>query len=158
VKPDPRVTLSQAAFEREFELARKVEAVRLQASAALGRAAKLLEALDARVASAGRAKRPIAALLAKATNISGTSVAAQRVPYPATPPQRTDSLQALVTDLDSLESAVDGADADPSPDDMTSYSMLSRMASSTLAEWSNLERVDVPKLNARLRALGQKPI
>jgi photosystem II stability/assembly factor-like uncharacterized protein len=158
VKPDPRVKLSQAAFEREFELARKVEAVRLQTAAALERAAKLLEALDARVASAGRAHRAVAALLAKATNISGTSVAAQRVPFPAIPSQRTDSLQALVTDLDSLESAVDGADADPSPDDLTSYSMLSRMASSTLAEWSNLERVDVPRLNARLRALGQKPI
>jgi photosystem II stability/assembly factor-like uncharacterized protein len=158
VEPDPRVKVSQAALQREFELARKVETVRLQASAALERAAKLLEALDARLAGAGRAQREMAALAAKATNISGTSVAAQRVPFPAIPPERTDSVQALVADLDSLESAVDGADADPSPDDLTSYATLSRMVSATLAEWSKLERVDVPKLNARLKALGQKPI
>ena len=158
VEPDPRVKLPQAAFEREFELARKVQASRLQASAALERAAKLLEALDARLPMAGGAHRQMAALVAKAANVSGTSVAAQRVPFPAMPPRRTDSLQALVTDLESLESAVDGADADPSPDDLTSYATLSRMVSATLAEWAHLEQVDVPRLNARLKALGQKPI
>jgi photosystem II stability/assembly factor-like uncharacterized protein len=158
VKPDPRVEVSQAALQREFELARKVEAARVRVSAALARAAKLLGALDARLARSGRAHRQMAALIAQATGISGTSVQAQRVPYPATPPRRTDSLQALATDLDSLEAAVDGADANPSPDDLSSYSMLSRMASSTLAEWSALEQAAVPRLDARLRSLGQKPI
>ncbi|MGH8318838.1 MAG: WD40/YVTN/BNR-like repeat-containing protein [Steroidobacteraceae bacterium] len=159
VKPDPRVKVSDAALQREFELARKVEAARTQAFAALDRAGKLLDALNARLATAGRAHREMAALLAKASNISGTHPNADRAQELAEkPPQRTDSLRALAMDLFTLQSAVDGADADPSPDDLTSYATLSRMVTATLAEWSNLEQVDVPKLNARLSALGQKPI
>jgi photosystem II stability/assembly factor-like uncharacterized protein len=156
VEPDPRVKLSQAGFEREFELARKVEAAQFQVSAALGRATKLLDTLDARLASAGAAHRQVAAVMAKASNISGTRPHA--IPFPAVPPVRTDSLQALAADLDSLESAVDSADADPSPDALSSYSTLSGKLTATLAEWTHLEQVDVPKLNERLKAAGEQPI
>jgi photosystem II stability/assembly factor-like uncharacterized protein len=156
VKPDPRVSLPQAAYEREFELARRVEAAKLQASAALGRAVNLLDALDARLAGAGAAHRQMAALLAKASNISGTTPHA--IPFPAVPSLRTDSLQALAMDLDTLESAVDGADADPSPDALSSYATLSRKLTATMAEWTRLEKADVPKLNERLKASGGQPI
>ena len=156
VKPDPRVNLPQAAYEREFELARKVEAAKTQASAALGRAVTLLDTLDARLAGAGPAHREMAALLAKADNISGTTPHA--IAFPAVPSLRTDSLQALAMDLDALESAVDGADADPSPDAVASYAALSQKLTTTMAEWTRLETVDVPKLNERLKASGAKPI
>ena len=156
VQPDPRVHVSQAAFEREFDLARKVEAEKVQASSALDRAEALLDALDARLPRAGAAHAEVAALLAEGTTLSGTIPHA--IPYPAIPPVRTDSLQALASDLDNLEAAVDGADADPSPDAVSSYAMLSRKLTATLAEWKHLEQVDVPKLNERLRAAGQKPI
>jgi hypothetical protein len=61
-------------------------------------------------------------------------------------------------DLDTLESAVDDADADPSPDALSSYAILSRKLAGTMAEWTRLETVDVPKLNARLKAAGGRPI
>jgi photosystem II stability/assembly factor-like uncharacterized protein len=158
VEADPRVKASEAALQREFELARKVEADQLQASTALAGAEKLLDALDARLATAGRLHREMAALLAKATNISGARPHADRVPFPAVPPQRADSLLAVSFDLLGLESAVDGADADPSPDALTSYATLSRTLTATLAEWSAFERTDVSRLNARLKAAGQQPI
>jgi photosystem II stability/assembly factor-like uncharacterized protein len=156
VAPDPRVKISQAAFEREFALARKVEAAQIQASSALARAQKLLDALDARLAKSGPARREIAALMAKAGNISGTR--AHAIPFPAVPPLRTDSLQALAADFDSLASAVDAADADPSPDALASYAILSRKLTATLAEWTRLETVEVPKLNERLKGAGEEPI
>jgi photosystem II stability/assembly factor-like uncharacterized protein len=158
VKPDPRLKLSATAFQREFELARKVEDAQLLASRSLQRAAKLLDTLDERLAKAGPARAEMATLLAKATNISGSRPHADRVPFPAVPPLRTDSLQALSADLQNLESAVDDADADPSPDALSSYAMLSRKLTATIAEWTQLEKVDVPKLNARLNAGGAKPI
>ncbi len=154
--PDPRVKISQAAFEREFALARKVEAAQLQASSALDRAQKLLDTLDDRLAQAGPAHREVVALMAKAGDISGTR--AHAIPFPTVPPLRTDSLQALATNLESLESAVDAADADPSPDALTSYAILSRELTATLAEWTQLETVDVPKLNERLKGAGKQPI
>jgi photosystem II stability/assembly factor-like uncharacterized protein len=156
VKPDPRVKLPDGAYEREFELARKVEAAQAQTAAAYGRAVTLLDALDARLAKRGAVHRQMAALLAKASRISGTTPHA--IPFPAVPPLRTDSLQALVSDLATLESATDGADADPSPDALSSYAMLSGKVAATLAEWTRLETVDVPKLNERLKAAGEQPI
>ena len=158
VKADPRVKVSAAALQRQFELARKVEAQQLQVSTALGRAQKLLDALDARMAAAGTLRGPLAAALATASNISGTRPHADRVPFPAVPPLRSDSLRAIAYDLQGLESAVDGADASPSPDARTSYSKLSRMLTATLAQWQRFERTDVPKLNERLRAAGQKTL
>jgi hypothetical protein len=156
MKPDPRVKLPQAAYEREFELARKVEAADSRVSAALGRAVSLLNTLDARLAGAGGTHREMAALLAKADNISGTTPHA--IAFPAVPSLRTDSLQALAIDLDALELSVDGADADPSPDALASYAALSQKLTATMAEWKRLETVDVPKLNERLKASGAKPI
>jgi hypothetical protein len=158
VKPDPRVNVTEAALVREFELARKVEAAQLRASAALGEAVSLLNALDARRAQPGPAQREIAALFAKATDISGSRPHPDRVPYPAIPPLRTDSLQALSSNLDDLQIAVDRADADPSPDALASYALLSQQLTATLAEWAHLQQVDVPKLNRRLQAAGEKPI
>ena len=158
VKPDPRVKLAEAAYEREFALARKVEAAQLQVSTALAGAAKLLDTLDARLATAGRLHGDMAALFAKATNISGTRPHAERVPFPAVPPLRVDSLQAISDDLESLASAVDAADADPTPDALASYAAVSGKVTATLAEWTSLQRVDVPKLNQRLKAAGKAPI
>ena len=158
VKPDPRVKVSQEALQREFELARKVEAAQAEASAALGRAAKLLDTLDGRLAKAGPAHRQMADLMAEASNISGTRPHAERAPFPAVPPLRTDSLAALAADLFNLESSVDGADADPSPDALASYATLTRELTATLAQWKRLETVDVPKLNERLKAAGQQSI
>ena len=158
VEPDPRIRLSEAALQREFELARKVEAARFQASLALDRAEKLLDALEARLAGAGAMRPEMAAVLAKATTISGTRPHADRVPFPAVPPVRTDGLQALSTDLRHLASAVDGADADPSPDALASYAILSRTLTTTLAEWKRFERTDVSRLNERLKAAGQRAI
>ncbi|HEY6514512.1 MAG TPA: hypothetical protein VIY50_00095 [Steroidobacteraceae bacterium] len=156
VKPDPRVKLPDGAYQREFELARKVEAAEATTAAAYGRAVSLLDTLDARLAKGGAAHRQMAALLAQASGISGTTPHA--IPFPAVPPLRTDSLQALVMDLATLESATDGADADPSPDALSSYAMLSRKVTATLAEWTRFETVDVPKLNERLKAAGEQPI
>ena len=158
VKPDPRVNVSVAAMQREFELARKVETAQVQVSAALADAVKLLNTLDARLATHGAAHAQMAALMAKASNISGSRPHPERMPFPAVPPLRTDSLDAISADLDALESAVDRADADPSPDALSSYATVTRTMAATLAEWQRLEEVDVPKLNERLKAAGEQPI
>ena len=158
VKPDPRVKVPAAALQREFELARKVEAAQVQVSAALDEAVKLLNTLDARLAKHGPGHEQMARLFAKVTDVSGSRPHPERMPFPAIPPRRTDSLDALSTDLDSLESAVDRADADPSPDALSSYATLSRTMAATLGEWRHLQKVEVPRLNERLKDAGQQPL
>ena len=158
VESDPRVTVSRAALLRQFELARNVERSRFQADAAIARAVKVLDALDTRLAHGGAARSQVASLIAKATEISGTHAHPERLSWPIRPPRRTDSLAMLAQRLGTLEQAVDGADADPSRDALSAYAILSRELRSTLAQWQDLEQVDVPALNQRLQAAGQAPL
>ena len=98
-------------------------------------------------------------LMAEARDISGADVHPERLKeLTGKPPARTDSLSALAFDLSTLEEAVDGADAAPSPDALLAYAKLSRKLDATLSRWQQLERVDVPRLNAQLRAQGENPI
>jgi photosystem II stability/assembly factor-like uncharacterized protein len=159
VKPDPRVQVSQDAFQREFELARKVEDASTRASAASAEAGKLLKALDAREAHAdGSLRAPIAALMDKVSDLSGVQAHPGAGNSMPAPPRRLDSLRALSMNLGKLEMAVDGADADPSTDAKASYAALSQTLNGTLDAWQQLKHVDVAALNMQLKAAGEKPV
>ena len=161
VKADPRVKVSPAGLQREFELARKVEAARVRAESAQSEADKLLKALDAaqsKQAESSPLHTSIATLINKAADVSGVALHPDpRNSIPA-PPRRTDSLHALSTDLAMLERAVDGADADPSQDAQTSYATLSKTLETTLGDWRQLKQRDLAEVNAKLEAAGAKPI
>ncbi len=155
VEPDPRAHVSEAALEREFELAQQVAQASMRVSSAREQARHLLEALESRLAHSGTLHAQLASLKAKAADLSGVQLHAFPENVARRPALRTDSLQALSTDLDKLEGAVDGADADPGPDVRASYAALSRMLDSTLAEWRSLMGRDLPMLNAELKAAGE---
>jgi len=159
VKPDPHVHVSQRGFISQFRLAQKIAIARFRASQALDQAVRLLDALDARLTRPGAADTHIAILMAEARNISGARPHPERLKeLTGTPPARTDSLQALASDLSNLEAAVDQADAEPSPDALASYSMLSQRLTAMLSQWQHLERTDLPQLNMHLQAQGEKPL
>jgi hypothetical protein len=159
LKPDPRVQISQAAFQREFELARKVEDASTRAAVASTEAGKLLKALDARQVHADSGLHAsIGALMDKVSDLSGVETHPDPRNSMGSPPHRTDSLRALSMSLGKLEQAVDGADADPSTDAQTSYAALSQTLTNTLDAWQQLKRVDLATLNAQLKAAGEKPV
>jgi photosystem II stability/assembly factor-like uncharacterized protein len=152
LKEDPRVTVSQAALQREFALTQQIEQASERASAALAQASRLLDTLESRLAQSTAPHEGIAHLRAKASSVSGVP------PHSAlrnTPPLRTDSLKMLATDLGKLEAAADGADADPGPDVRASFATLSRMLSATLSDWQTLLNHDLVELNAQLKAAGE---
>ncbi len=159
VVADPRIKLSVQALRREFELARRVEGARVRATTASAEAAKLLKAIDSRRAEAGAAATELESFAQRVSQVSGLPPAPPLAPNAASPPPlRTDSLQALLADLQALERAVDGADADPSADSRTAYTTLSRTLDTTLGQWQRLKAVELRSLNARLAALGRKPL
>jgi hypothetical protein len=158
VEPDPRVRVSGAALQREFVLARLIDQTGAQVAAAREQAHKLLEALEPRLAKPGAPQPQIASLLAKALALSGLPPPSRAPNAPRLKPLRTDSLQALSTDLEKLEDAVDGADADPGPDARAGYATLSRMVSVTLAEWQHFLDQDLTTLNRELAAAGHPPV
>jgi photosystem II stability/assembly factor-like uncharacterized protein len=158
VEPDPRVHVSEAALQREFELAQQVAQASTRASAARDQATHLLEDLESRLAHAGALHAQLASFMAKATNLSGVQLHALPENVASPPPQRTDSLQGLSSDLDKLLGAVDSADADPGTDVRASYAELSRSLDSTLAEWRRLTDQDLTMLNAKLKAAREPPL
>jgi photosystem II stability/assembly factor-like uncharacterized protein len=158
VKPDPRVTVSEAALRRQFVLAQKVEQASTQASAASDEAAKLLQALASRLSDASGMHQEIAALMAKVSDLSEVVLHPDPRELVSPPPHRVDSLRALSSDLEALQRAVDGADADPGPDALASYAKLSKMLAATLHAWQQLKHSDLATLNAKLTAAGDKAI
>jgi photosystem II stability/assembly factor-like uncharacterized protein len=152
VKEDPRVTISQAALLREFTLTQQIEQASARASSALQQATRLLDSLESRLAQSTAPHEDMMRLRAKAWSVSGVA------PHSAsrsTPPLRTDSLRTLAADLDKLEEAADGADADPGPDARASFATLSSMLSATLTDWKTLLNHDLVELNAQLKAAGE---
>jgi hypothetical protein len=152
VKEDPRMTIPQAALQREFELTQRIEQASARVSTAVGQATRLLDALESRLAQSAAPHEDMVRLMAKASNVSGVPPHSRSRNIP---PLRTDSLQALATDLGKLEEAADGADADPGPDVRASFATLSRMLSTTLSNWQTLLDHDLAELNARLQAAGE---
>jgi hypothetical protein len=96
--------------------------------------------------------------MAKARAVSGLPPPSRPPNAPQPKPLRIDSLQVLTTQLEKLEDAVDGADADPSPDARAGYAALSHTLTTTLVEWRHLLDQDLPTLNRELTAKGQPPI
>jgi hypothetical protein len=158
IEPDPGVSVSGDALRREFALARQIDQTAAKAAVARDQARKLLKALEPRLALGGGPQVGIASFMAKALALSGLPPPSRAPNAPQAQSLRTDSLQALTTHLEKLEDAVDGADADPSPDARAGYAALSRSLSATLAEWHHLLDQDLPTLNRELGATGQPPI
>ncbi len=161
VAPDPRVKLSQAAYLREFRLARTVEAEKVRAGAALAQAAPLVHALDRRLDALK--DRPalharVADLRERLITVSGVTLVHDPRNYTGPPPRRTDSLYALTRRLGTLLVAVDGADADPGPDARTSHGKLSTSLRATLAQWRRLTGPSLVTLNRDLAAAGLKQV
>ena len=130
VSPDPRVRLPTAAFQREFGLATKVADAWSKAATALADAKRLLKTVRQ------RRDQQATSLATAIQGVSGISEESEN--RPVKPSARADSLQNLATALEKLEHAVDGADADPSPDVRSSYQLLTHKLAGTLREWQQL--------------------
>jgi len=159
VQPDPHVQASQADYIRQFRLAQKVDGAQFRASRMVDQAVRLLDALEAGAPRSGAAHAQVAMLMAEARNISGAQSHPERLKeLTGMPPDRTDSLRALAFDLSDLAQSVESADGAPSPDALTAYAKLSRKLDVTSSQWQRLERIELPRLDARLQAQGDQPI
>ena len=74
------------------------------------------------------------------------------------PPKSLSSLRFLEGALAKLASAVDGADADPTPDARAGFVELESTLTKTLASWEALKAGSLAALNAKLRQAGEPPI
>lgn len=157
---DPRVTIPEAAYQQQFELARKVEAEDAKLAMAMGEANRLHGALQKASKDAnGDLKKSIDALDAKV--VAAADISESPNPYNAwtIPPNNVQSFGYLGGAFRSLMQAVDGgADAAPSLDAQNGYAKLSGLLDASLQKWDALKTTELPALNAKLKAAGKKPI
>ena len=130
IAPDPRVTVPASAYAEQFALAREIEQMRARVAAALEEANPLIKQLANRPDLLERAKA-----ISAATEIT-------TYPQPIAGPT---TLRFLGDALGELQSAVDGADAVPTPDARAGWEKLRAAASAALESWRALKSdVDKP--------------
>ncbi len=132
IAPDPRVALPPEAYARQLALARRVEALRESIAAALAEAEKLHVDLAAKGASD---------LDARVRALTGPDFGEAAT---AGPPAGLSSLRALASSLATLANAVDGADAEPTPDAEAAIPKVEPAVQATLAAWATLKQQRSP--------------
>jgi hypothetical protein len=158
VRPDPRVSLPAAAYAEQFALARRIEADRARVASAYEPASALQSRVTARAAAAsgaeGAALTSFEARLAAVTGIQPAVNASDGFWRPA---KALTTLRYLAETLRTLEQAVDGADAAPSPDAHEGIAKVEALVPPVLASWDAVGR-ELTALNTKLAALGAPPV
>ncbi|HEY4113732.1 MAG TPA: hypothetical protein VGM17_06670 [Rhizomicrobium sp.] len=150
MEPDPRVKIAPAVLVDEFDLAVKVQAAARQAAAAVKDATALLAKLSAGKRDEARFAPQVREVMTRISAVSGVALPwDKRADRDGPPPPG--SLRQLAAALASDEEAVDGADAEPSPDARAAYAMLQTALNKQLQVWDRLKRSGIAGTNLRRR-------
>jgi hypothetical protein len=159
LRADPRVSVPADAYAAEFVLARRIEATHARVAQAAESLAALQRALPARLATAAPAEAPLLkAFAAKLAAVSGTTPATNPSNAWWRPGRALTSLRYLNETLNTLEEAVDGADAAPSPDARDGYAKIEALVPPVLAAAASLRGPELSDLNANLKQAGAAPL
>jgi photosystem II stability/assembly factor-like uncharacterized protein len=159
IVPDPRVKLPQAAYARQFALAREIESARVEIARALAEAGRIHAAIAERRDRATAASA--AALSAAEAQLAAVSDPEPRKRSPDStgrPPTTTHGLRYLETAFRDLAHAVNGADAAPSIDAERGFILHRALLDATLAQWARFRSDVLPRLNAQLQSDGAAPV
>jgi hypothetical protein len=126
IAPDPRISVSQAGFDAQLQLARQIEQSRVLAHSIL----KDADALKDRLKGKPELLQQIDAVIGTAPPPEGSSDVA--------------SLRGISDRLDKLGDAVESADGAPSPDELRGYATLSSALAAASQRWNAL-RAQLPQ-------------
>jgi photosystem II stability/assembly factor-like uncharacterized protein len=147
VARDPRVrSVTDVDLVRQYELARDVQAERVRVSAALRQAGSLRKQIAA--AREGRKGKGASALdaLEKAIDLAaGPPTLSPSEEFFDPGGLSPTSLRRLSRSLSELQSAVESADAAPTPDALTGFAERRKLVDQGLARWQAVLATDVPK-------------
>ena len=128
VAPDPRISIQPSAYQDQFALARQVEALRAPVTAALDEAEKLAAKLTANPDQ-----------LRRVIEVSGIINSPNAANLWWLPPKSTSTLRFLDGALQRLAGALDSADAAPTTDARTSYTVLKPQVAAALKTWEEVK-------------------
>jgi len=159
VLPDPRVGLPAGAYAEQHALASAIERARARVADATDATEKLQAEVSARRDQAPPAAVALLdAFLTRIGELTGVEPREGGARAWWLPPRSADNLSALAARLRTLQYAVDGADAAPSPDARSGFEEVELSVSARLGDWERLRTEDLATLDRELDALGQPPL
>ncbi len=158
VAPDPRVKLDEAAYAKQFALAREVEAAQIELAKAQGEAKNLHKNVAAARGKNAEIDGVLDAFDAELVARAGIVDAANPHNGWIFPPSSTTSLRFVGEALGKIAGAADGADAAPTPDAESGYAAAKALLDRELGEWKEFKATRLAAINAKLKAAGQKAL
>ncbi len=160
VKLDPRIKISGAELQKQFDAATAVSRRQSEISEAQHNVRQLLsQARQLRSQAQNNAALVSAlhALIEKAEDIAG-SAPLRYGAVPSKPPKEQPDLSSLSTKFAQIFSAINNGDAAPTADAMQAFRAAETELQSVMAKWTTLSANDLPAMNAQLKQAGLAPI
>jgi photosystem II stability/assembly factor-like uncharacterized protein len=169
VKQDPRVKTPALVMQQVYTLTRDLYYGAAEARAAATTLGSIRQQ-TAKLQTQGAAADAIAAFEKKAAALEGTPASgggrgrgAGPAPAPAggrgsAPPAPIDTLWAASASLSAVMNAMQAADVAPTANTLTAVTTAQQNAARVLARWKTMKSVDIPALNAQLKAAGLPPV
>jgi photosystem II stability/assembly factor-like uncharacterized protein len=159
VTRDPRVPATDADLLRQHDLARQVQSERVRVALAQRQADALRKQIAALKDKA--AGDPAASLSAFARAVD--LAAGPPVLFPGEESFETEgiaptSLRRLSASLSAFQSAVESADAAPTPDALTGFEERRKLVAEGLARWESVASTELAKVNRALTSAGLRPL
>jgi hypothetical protein len=161
VAKDPRLgaSVTDTDLAAQHALARDIQAERLRVAMGLRQADLLRKQMAAlRGKASGAAAAGLEAFAKAVDRAAGPPILSPGEEFFETEEASPTSLRRLATSLSGLQSAVESADAAPSPDAVTGFAERRKMTAEGLARWQDLLATDLPGANASLAAAGLSPL
>jgi photosystem II stability/assembly factor-like uncharacterized protein len=161
VTKDPRLpsSITDESLVHQYELARDIEAERVRVAVALRQTAALRKqiaaARDKALAGAVSALDEFAKAIDRVAGPPPSDSGGEFFDTEGTDPT---ALRRLAASLLELQSAVESADAAPTPDALTGFAERRELVASGLTRWHNLLEVELPRVSKVLEDVGQPPL
>ena len=157
---DPRLaaSVSDADLVLQHELAREIQAERLRVAGAQAEATALRTQIAARRRAAGAPSAELDAFTQAIDRAAGPPIRSRSEEFLDEAEMAPTSLRKLGTSLAGLQSAVESADAAPTPDARAGLDARRRMVAEGLERWGEVLTLEKPKLDEALRGAGLEPL
>ncbi len=150
IKLDPRIKISSADLQEQFQTATRLAAMMDGSYEAVGEARPLLDQLQklSKEQASGPLAEPVNALLKKVSALFG------RPGGFFAPPSPEATLYRVGGEVGALYSQIEAADASPTTSQTSAASAVANDFSDVMARWNKLKNTDLPALNHQLSSAG----
>jgi hypothetical protein len=161
VAKDPRLpsSVTDADLVRQYELARDIQTERVRVAAALGQATSLRKQMAAaREHAKDAVLKALDDLPAAIDRIAGPPIPESGAGYLDSNGDDPAMLRRVASSLSELQSAVESADAAPTPDAVTGFAERKKVVATSLARWEQLLATEIASAAKALEAAGLAPL